>query len=112
MVHMLEYNRRLQSSKIKLSQIVSGTTTCCSNTTTAMGSLIRAPEVLTVRRITGNRNVTGGLMAMEIERRLVKIERLSFRVYMAGGAILGALSLLTLGAFGFYKLVQYLWISR
>jgi len=51
-------------------------------------------------------------MAMEIERRLVKIERLSFRVYMAGGAIIGALSLLTLGAFGFYKLVQYVWISR
>ena len=49
---------------------------------------------------------------MEIERKLVRIERLSFRVYMAGGAVLGALSLLTLGIFGFYKLVEYLWISR
>jgi hypothetical protein len=49
---------------------------------------------------------------MEIERRLVKIERLSFRVYMAGGAIIGALSLVTLAAFGFFKLVEYLWMSR
>ncbi len=49
---------------------------------------------------------------MEIERRLVKIERLSFRVYMAGGAIIAALSLLTLAAFGFLKLVEYLWMQR
>ena len=49
---------------------------------------------------------------MEIERRLVRLERLSFRVYMAGGAIIGALSLLTLAAFGFFKLVEYLWMSR
>ena len=49
---------------------------------------------------------------MELERRLVRLERLSFRVYMAGGAIIGALSLLTLTLFGFYKLVEYLWISR
>lgn len=49
---------------------------------------------------------------MEIERRLVKIERLSFRAYMAGGAIIGALSLLTLTTFGFMKLVEYLWMQR
>lgn len=48
---------------------------------------------------------------MEIERRLVKIEKLSFRVYMAGGAIFGALSLLTPAAFGFIKLVEYLWMQ-
>ena len=39
---------------------------------------------------------------MEIERRLVRLERLSFRIYMAGGAVIGALSLLTLAAFGFF----------
>lgn len=62
--------------------------------------------------ISANVRSQGSTRLMEIERRLVKIERLSFRVYMAGGAIIGALSLLTLGAFGFYKLVQYLWISK
>ena len=48
---------------------------------------------------------------MEIERRLEKVEWLSFKVYQAVGSVFGILSLLALLLFGFAKLIQYLWQS-
>jgi hypothetical protein len=48
---------------------------------------------------------------MEIERRLEKVEWLSFKIYQVLGSIFGILSLLALALFGFAKLIQYLWLS-
>ena len=49
--------------------------------------------------------------AMEIEKRLEKIEWLSFKIYQVLGSVFGILSLLALALFGFAKLIQYLWLS-
>jgi hypothetical protein len=49
--------------------------------------------------------------AMEIERRLEKVEWLSFKIYQVLGSVFGILSLLALALFGFAKLIQYLWLA-
>jgi hypothetical protein len=48
---------------------------------------------------------------MEIEKRLVKLGRVSFSIYSIIGAILAMLSGLAVSAFGLAKLIQLLWLS-
>ncbi len=45
---------------------------------------------------------------MELEKRIVRIERVSSRMMSAGGNLLAKLTLFTLSAYGFAKLVKYL----
>ena len=48
---------------------------------------------------------------MELEERISKMERVSFRIALLGGVILGALTLFTLAVFEYGKLIKYLWNS-
>lgn len=46
---------------------------------------------------------------MGLKKRIGKIERVSVRIALLGGVILGALTVITLAAFEYGKLVKYLW---
>lgn len=45
---------------------------------------------------------------MELEKRIVRIERVSSRMMSVGGNLLAKLTLFTLSAYGFARLVKYL----
>ena len=45
---------------------------------------------------------------MELNKRITRVEMVSYRITSAGGAILCSLSLLVLAAYGFAKLIKYL----
>ena len=48
---------------------------------------------------------------MEMEEQIAKIERVSVRIALLGGVILGSLAILALAVFEFAKLVKYLWMA-
>jgi len=49
---------------------------------------------------------------MDLEKRISEIERVSVRIALLGGVILGALTVFTLAVFEYGKMVKYLWLSR
>jgi len=46
---------------------------------------------------------------VELEERIGRLERVSVRIALLGGVIIGGLTVLTLAAFEYGKLVKYLW---
>ncbi len=47
-----------------------------------------------------------------LEERIGKMERVSVRIALLGGVILGSLTVFTLAVFEYGKMVKYLWLSR
>lgn len=55
--------------------------------------------------------VSEGVGTMELEEQIARMERVSVRIALLGGVMLGSLAVFALAVFEFAKLVKYLWMS-